>query len=207
MRLTLSSKTISKTTAIILLTWFGISIPLLSTAADDKGQFAIRGAGLMPCALFYQEKQAESEVYLIAASWVDGYITGRNQYSDKNYDALSFETTELLMSILEKHCKRNPQDLVFSVISSLLGKLANQRLIQQSEKIEIVAGERKTILYVTTLKRAQQKLQASGYYQGEVTGDYDENTQQALKKFQKSIAFNSTGFPDQLTLWRLFRSE
>lgn len=197
----------SKIAVVILVTWLSINFSSIAIAADEKGQFAIRGAGLISCSIFYQEKQTKSEVYLITASWVDGYLTGRNQFSDKNYDSLSFETTELLMSILEKHCKNNPKDLIYPVINSLFEKLKDQRLLAQSEKIEIVAGERKTFLYLATLNRLKQKLVDSGYYQGKISSGYDEQTKKAIKKFQTSIAFQATGFPDQLTLWRLFREK
>ena len=85
-------------------------------AADDKGQFGVRGAGIISCAIYEKEREAQSEVYLITAAWVDGYITGTNQHMPSTYDLMSFETTELLTAILAEHCKKNPADTVFSVL-------------------------------------------------------------------------------------------
>ena len=175
------------------------------SAADNQGQFALRGAGLIPCALLVQERKASSEVYLIAASWVDGYISGVNQYAPGTYDALSFETTELIMSIVDKHCKNNPRDPVFGVINTLIKKLHTDRLVEKAEKTEWVAGERKVSLYTEVVKRAQQVLHNKGFYKDKIDGRQNKSMVEGLKQYQRSIELNATGFPDQLTLWRLLR--
>jgi len=160
----------------------------------------------MPCALFYQEKQAKSEIYLIAASWVDGYLSSTNQHAPNTYDTLSFETSELLMSVLEKHCKNNPKDSVFGVINNLFKKIQKDKLLFKSKKVEIIVGDRKTILYEEVIKRMQLILSKNGYYTGDMNGAYKPSLQEAIKKYQLSINFKQTGFPDQSTLWHLFRS-
>ncbi len=174
-------------------------------AADDKGQFGVRGAGLIPCALYVQERQAKADVYLMTAAWVDGYITATNQYSADTYDMLSFETTELLAAILGEHCKKHPADRVFPVLKGLLAKLHQDRLQQHSNKVEVVVGERKASLYVDVLKRIQARLASAGFYNGKIDADYGQASIEAMKAFQGSIGFKATGFPDQMTLWRLFR--
>ncbi|MDT8383898.1 MAG: peptidoglycan-binding domain-containing protein [Gammaproteobacteria bacterium] len=176
-------------------------------AADDKGQFALRGAGLLPCAIYVKEREAKSEAYLMTAGWIDGFITGSNQYSPETYDLLSFETTELLTAILDKHCIANPKDRVFAVLKSLFQKLHQDRLQTLSEKTEVAVGDRKTSLYVEVLKRIQKTLTAKGLYKGKVNGSYDQSTIDAMKAFQRSVKLEPTGFPDQVTLWRLLRSD
>jgi len=175
-------------------------------AADDKGQYALRGAGLLTCAIYEKEREAKSEAYLMTAGWIDGYLTGANQYAPKTYDLLSFETTELLTAILAKHCKNNPKDRVFAVLESLLSKLHQDRLQSFSKKVEVTVGNRKIAHYVEVLKRVQKALASKGLYKGKISGDYDQATIAAMKDFQGSVKLKPTGFPDQLTLWRLLRS-
>ena len=174
-------------------------------AADDKGQFGVRGAGLISCALYVQERQARAEVYLMTAAWVDGYITATNQYSADTYDIVSFETTELLAAILGEHCRKHPADRIFPVLKGLLAKLHQDRLQQHSNKAEVVVGDRKVSLYVDVLKRVQSRLATAGFYNGKIDADYGQASIDAMKGFQRSIDFKATGFPDQMTLWRLFR--
>lgn len=174
-------------------------------AADGAGQFALRGAGLLPCSVITREREARSELYRLAAAWTDGYLTGINQHQDTTYDAASFESTELLMAVVAEHCQSNPNDPLFGVLNSLFEKLAPSRLQEKSPKLEITNGQLRTSLYVSVLTRAQNVLASHGYYSGDATGEYDGGTIAALKGYQSSIGFEPTGFPDQATLWRLLR--
>jgi len=176
-------------------------------SADDKGQFAVRGVGLINCALFNHERATQDKIYLMTSAWVDGYVSGINQYSTNTYDLLSFESSELLMSILSEHCKKNPQDPVFGVVRKLFEKIKHDSLLSLSRKISIEKGERKVLLYVEFIKRVQQKLTKLKLYNDDINGIYSKSTEEAIKAFQLSIDFNPTGFPDQLTLWKLIRSE
>ena len=51
----------------------------------------------------------------------------------------------------------------------------------------------------------QEKLAARGLYKNPVDGIYTEATRSAIMAFQSDLEFETTGFPDQATLWRLFR--
>lgn len=175
-------------------------------AADKKGQFAIRGGGLLTCDIYLYEKTLKSQLYFMTAAWIDGYISASNQFMLDTYDIMSFEKTELLTAVIGEHCKKNPSDTIFAVINNLNGKLKSDRLINKSEKRDIIAGERKITLYIKTLTNMQKVLSELGYYSGEINADYNESTIKALKAYQESINFEVTGFPDQMTLWRLFRT-
>jgi hypothetical protein len=120
---------------------------------------------------------------------------------------MSFESTELLMAILDSHCQTNPSDPVFGVLVNLFKKLWPDRIIDKSNKTTIATGEREARHYVETISRVQIRLQAAGFYAGMLNGEYTPQTMEAMKNFQTSIGFDPTGFPDQLTLWRLMRSE
>lgn len=177
-----------------------------ANAADQYGQFGVRGAGLISCKIYENERKARADVYLMTAAWVDGYITASNQNLSDTYDIMSFETTELLTEVLAKHCKKNPADIVFAVVKSLLEKLYDDRLQHHSKKTKVVIGDRTVSLYVETMKRIQQRLKAAGFYNGKIDADYGKGMIGAVKSYQESIGFNPTGFPDQATLWRLLRA-
>lgn len=176
-------------------------------AADPYGQYGVRGAALVPCSIYERERQAESEVYRVIASWMDGYITAINQHVDDTYDVASFESTELLAAVVSEHCKKNPDAAVFAVVKSLLEQFAENRLRRSSKKVEVAVGEYRVMLYEEVLERIQQRLADAGHYQGRLDGIYDAEMQASMRAFQESIELEPTGFPDQLTLYRLFYSE
>lgn len=172
-------------------------------SADDKGQYGVRGAGLTSCAIYEKERNLKSEVYFIIASWMDGYITGTNQWAHDTYDMFPFQSTELITSIISAHCQKNPNDRVYPVLRDLIEKINNNRLTNKSKKVDVGVNERTTELYGEIVIRIKTKLKQAGYYDGRLNSIYDDVTIEAMKKFQGSIDFNQTGFPDQLTLWRL----
>ena len=92
-------------------------------------------------------------------------------------------------------------------MNTLIKQIAEDRLRAPSEKVAIAIDDRKALLYKEAVRRVHQKLRQRGFYRGEVTGHYDLKTQEAMEAFQKSIGFKPTGFPDQLTLWRLLREQ
>jgi len=190
-------------TLTILAAW-GLLLAQAAMAADDKGQYGVRGAGLVTCSVYEKEREARSEVYRVIAAWIDGYITGVNQHANDTYDVTSFEGTELLAALISEHCRKSPEKLVFTILKPLVEQTSEHRLRAPSPKTDIVVGERRTRLYRETVKRLQQKLADGGFYTGDVNGAYGSRTREAMRSFQQSIEFEPTGFPDQLTLWRLF---
>ena len=177
-------------------------VPLF--AADEDGRFGIRGAGLLPCQHYLVERQQRSEVYRLVAGWIDGYITATNQHMTGTFDVASFESTELLTALLNEHCKANPDKVLFAVLEPLVVQLNKNRIASAQTKVQIAVGERSISVYPIVLKRIQQTLRESGFYQGQPTGHWDSDTQAALGLYQSSIDLEATGFPDQLTLWKLF---
>ena len=185
----------------------GFLLAQVAAAADDKGQYGVRGAALVSCSVYERAREARSEVYRVLAAWMDGYITGTNQHADDTYDTASFESTELLTALISEHCKKHPETPVFAVLKSLVGEFAKNRLRAPSRKVEIVIGDRRALLYEEVVKRVQQKLAEGGFYDGDINSAYGPQVQEAMQAFQESIEFQPTGFPDQLTLWRLFNED
>jgi hypothetical protein len=174
-------------------------------AADSDGNFAMKGAGFLPCQTFVDAREKKSDIYYLIGGWIDGYVSAHNRYSDDTYDALSFESLELLLLIIQTHCQSNPSDRLYSVLNSILIKINPDRVVAQSERVEITEGERKTVLYRETIGRMQAKLADLGLYKDHIDNRFTDATRSALIAFQSDNDLESTGFPDQTTLWRLFR--
>ncbi len=175
-------------------------------AADKTGSFALKGAGFLRCQIFVTEREKKSNIYYMIGGWVEGFISAHNKYVIDTYDVMSFESLELLLTVVQNHCQSNPNDRLYSVLNSMIIKVTPDRLRQDSPRIEIGEGKRKTILYRETIRRIQTRLAGRGLYKGRVDGVFTEDTKSALIAFQSDIGLETTGFPDHTTLWRLLRN-
>jgi hypothetical protein len=178
--------------------------PFVGYAADKNGKHAIRGAGLIECDSFLSEQEKRSPAYLMMGGWIDGYITGVNQYAADTYDATSFESTELLVELIKNHCLKNPKDRLFPVINSILKQRSSARIKNQSRYVGIRLGEMTTQMYRETLVRIQKKLATRGFYELPASGAFDVGTINGLAAYQNTLdGYEATGFPDQATIWSL----
>ena len=143
-------------------------------AADEAGQFALKGAGFLRCQIFVTEREKKSNIYYLIGGWVEGFISAHNKYVQDTYDIMSFESLELLLTVIQNHCKDNPNDRLYSVLNSMIIKVTPDRLRWDSPRIEIGEGERKTILYRDTIRRIQTRLTGLGLYKDEVDGVFTE---------------------------------
>lgn len=176
-------------------------------AADADGKFAMKGAGLLPCGVYVTERAKKSNAYYLIGGWVEGYISAYNKYANDNFDVTSFESLELLLKLMDHHCKSNPKDRLYSVLDAIVVQLMPDRLTKESERVKLTDKERSTALYTDTIRRMQAELTRRGLYKGAVDGQFTDATRSALIAFQSDIGFAKTGFPDQTTLWRLLRKE
>jgi len=185
---------------------FGLIIQTsVAFAADDKSLFAMKGAGFLPCNIYVNERETKSDIYFMIGGWLEGFISAHNKYTDDTYDVTSFESLELLLNVIENHCKSNPKDTLYSVINSIILQLNPDRLRSESPRIKIEEGKRKTLLYRETIRRIQKELTRLGLFKDEIDGRYTDATRSAIIAFQSDLDFEMTGFPDQTTLWRLLR--
>ena len=176
-----------------------------SYAADTNHAFGVRGAGILTCETFLQEMAKKSNAYYLIGGWLDGYVTGVNQYAPDTYDALSFETTELVASLVENHCKAHTTDRLFAVVNALLTQLHDDRIRASSPGVNGKVGEQAFTLYAEVLQRVQRKLTDLGFYQGDMEPEFGDKTREALAGFQGKNNLKPTGLPDPVTLWQLLR--
>lgn len=187
---------------VAILTFAGL-FSVGASAADQNLQFSIRGAGLIKCSTFLEERADQTPAYLMIAGWLDGYITGVNQYASDTYDMTPYQSSEMLMLIVNRHCESNPDDLMFGVANSMLNAFQSNRLKEFSQFRTVRVDSRQTRLYQAVIERIQQQLRSKGFLDQEPSGNWDESTERALADFQTSIEFDATGYPDQSTLWQL----
>ncbi len=192
---------------VLALSMFAFASISVAAAADQKGEYSIRGAGLVSCQIYNQERTARSPAYDVIGGWMDGYITGINQYAGDTYDAAPFETTELYAALVSEYCKKHPETTVFAVLNSLVKYHWKDRLPASSPKAEVVVGKQKAMLYIEVIRQIQQRLSQRGFYHGKVTDSYEPAVQKAMGAFQSSIHFKPTGFPDEASLWQLFAAQ
>ena len=149
----------------------------IAFAADNEARFAMKGAGFLPCQTFSKAREDRSNLYYMIGGWVEGYVSAHNRYARDTFDILSFESLELLMSVVQNHCRANPKDRLHAVLNGLLVSLAPDRLQAESPRVQITDGDRQTALRRETIRRIQSRLQQRGLYQGNIDGRFTDATQ------------------------------
>ena len=181
-----------------------LAAPPVAHAADETGQFAVKGAGITDCADFLEATQARNEKLYLYGGWINGYISALNQAEDETYDLTPWQTTDFLATFIARYCEQKPSESFFKATADMVADLKAQRLRQRADRVTIEVGGSKTHLYQSTVKFLQERLKLLGHYQGAINSVYDQKTQEAVAAFQTQKEMEATGFPDQITLLRLF---
>ncbi|MEO1656677.1 MAG: peptidoglycan-binding domain-containing protein [Pseudomonadota bacterium] len=171
-------------------------------AGDANGRFAPKGIGLMPCGQFIQAAEAGAPEAALAMSWVAGYISAANLILPETYDLISWQEG-LLPSILASVCQQVPEEPIALAAAELISAFGPGRIQAAEQPEEIVVGERRRLLYPTTVRQMQQALRAAGQTVS-VDGDFGPGTQSAISAFQTSRGIAASGFPDEPTMVALF---
>lgn len=194
-----------KRIAVAALAWV---VPMTALAADNEGRSAIEGAGFADCQTFVKEREAKSTLYFRLGGWVEGYMTAANELMDQTFDLSPWQNTELLLLLVNNHCQGNPEQNFGTVIRALSQALVENRMTEQSPVVDIAEGEQNLKLYKTVVERVQESLKAQGFYDGAIDGDFGPGTRSAVNAYQNSVGMqDATGFPDQMTLYRLLTPE
>lgn len=181
------------------------ALPNGARAADPSGTFAVDGIGTWTCQRYLDERAAQSNYYFMFGGWLDGYLTAINAYSPDTYDLTPWESTDLLMALMERNCKERPDEQFVGMAVALAKKLKETRLPAPSPVIDATAGGQTIKVYQATMAQVQQALLDGGFYSGGVDGQFGPMTQQAIEAFQGARQIPVTGLPDQITLLALLR--
>lgn len=172
-------------------------------AADSGGQFSVEGIGGSTCENFVTAKSESSNAYYAFLGWLDGYMTGINQYAPETYDITPWQSQNLLAALFEKFCAKNPGAKFFAVANKMIVELRDDRLRESSAPVIAKVGERSIRVYREILRRVQVLLKEGGHYKGGIDGLFGPNTRRALESYQKQVGSTVTGLPDQATLFKL----
>lgn len=176
-------------------------------AADEDGEFAVRGAGIADCSRYLEAREARSQQYFQFGGWMNGYLTGLNRLEEDTFDLVPWQNSDVLASALANYCSQNPDQSFHNAVVLLAETLKPQRIESRSERVAIpVEGADQPLrIYRATLERVQRALNEEGYEVGPVDGEYGQATAQALRALQEDTeGLPVTGVPDQATMLRLF---
>ena len=174
-------------------------------AADDEGNFAIKGAGLQTCGAFLAAWDKASPDLAQYGGWISGYLTGMNQHVESTFDAAPWQTTETLLGMTRSVCQNSAPDLRFmEAFNLLMRNLLPLRLNASSELEGVRDADSTLVIYREVLRVARQRLKAEGFDPGPEDGDFTDQTASALRGFQTARGLTATGMPDQQTLFQLF---
>jgi len=185
--------------------FFAAVLSLLSTAAAEtaSGRYAVKGIGLMSCEDFTSEMARQTPQAKEVLAWLAGYLTATNASEDETFDIVSWQSEGMIAQALETRCLANAKEPVAQAIEAMVATMRPDRITDEDRLVTIRVGSRERFLYSSVIRRAQLMLnkRKAGLT---VNGTFDDETRRALRDFQRDAELADTGFPDSITLFRLF---
>ncbi len=177
-------------------------------AADDSGNFAIKGGGQQSCSALATAYDTKSSDLALYAGWVDGYLTGINQYTAQTYDMAAWQTSETLLAMTYAVCKQLPSDKrVIDGFVEVVRAIQSGRIAKMDTLIALVHEGKGTATYASVIIKMKDRLKSLGFDPGSTDDSFDAQTASALSAFQKDKGLDPSGLPDQQTLYVIFRQE
>ena len=174
-------------------------------AEDGDGRYAVKGAGLMTCATFNEELSKTYEKAQAALAWIAGYLTAVNASNEGTFDIVSWQSDGMIAQALTARCSANPDEPLAQVTAAMVATMQTDKITAEERPVSIKVGRRERVLYPSVIVRMQEAL-VSEQNDVKASGSFDEATKDALRAFQREQSLAVTGFPDSITLFRLFQS-
>ena len=177
-------------------------------AADSSGDFAIRGVGRISCkelsdAVDKKDKQRLS----FFGTWLEGYISAANQFSEDTFDVTPWQTTELLLALLGRACAQHQDRNFMAVAGRLIAEMQPLRLTERSPVLKLQTADNVQVQYKEIVERVRTRLIELGYT-FEVEGIIGEKALEELRAnvraYQEGHRLPPSGELDQHTLLNLF---
>lgn len=190
-----------------LLSFIAACLINQAQAADINNSFAIKGAGIASCNKFLESVAKKDNVYYVYGGWIEGYITAQNNLQASTFDIAPWQSTGLLLKVVESICIKRPELKFHQVMSTVSAELLQQKLDLGNQFVNVGSSSQPILLQIEMVKRIQQALNSKGFDVGVVDGAYGEASRTAMKAFQTYRGLDVTGTPDQGALFELFKPE
>ncbi len=166
-------------------------------AADNQGRAAPKGWGLASCQQFLDQAKESEENVIRIGSWLEGYISAANVYSEDTYDLAPWQDPVYLLNIIGRNCQNAPEERFIRVVHAYVQYLAQGRLKERDDVLIATSGENRRPVYKSVLIDVQEALGITA------DGVFGPGTKSALEEYQKANNLPQTGLPDSLTIERL----
>lgn len=175
-----------------------------ATARDANGAYAIKGVGQLSCEDYTRAREAQATQIYAFAGWLDGYLTGFNHFQADTYDLAPWQTTEIMLAMIAKHCGQNPGRSFTDAANDLALIFYPDRLEAEAGLVRVENAGRAVFMYEPLVEEVRTRLAAAGHPAGEPGTPYGRAFADAVKTFQAKRGLTVSGLPDQPTMSALF---
>ena len=172
-------------------------------AADKKGNFALHGAGALSCEqLTSGLLGGHAAVREALGSWILGYLSALNRERTDTYDITPIQDPNALVNMVVSVCDKDRNARVETVVFTIGRLLERAKVAEESPEQTVNVLGRTATLRKDTLIALERVLVADKLLTGKADGEFDGNTEAALKKYQEAQKLPVTGLPDAATIAR-----
>jgi len=178
-----------------------------ASAADEDGNFAVKGAGMETCKSYLQAREQQADAVVLVRSWLNGFVTAYNYRTEETYDVAPMHGIDALGAMLARVCRQDPEQPLVQASVAVAQGLQPARATAQSETVSLSHDGAQVRVPRNLLVRGQERLKTLGHYDGPIDGQYGPGTRSALTSYQNANDLDPTGLPDRATLTRLLRTD
>jgi len=172
-------------------------------AADEAGNYAIRGAGGFACERYVQAVEEQSDDVRQYVRWMEGYATGLNRLQADTFDVSPILEPAAMANLMLSICRQNPELAFETAVAQGFSSLAPMRERAESQTDTLEHEGNTVLVRRETMRRMQRALAELGHYTSGIDGLYGPGTRRAIIAFQESAELTPTGLPDPDTLLNL----
>ncbi|ARE84376.1 putative peptidoglycan binding domain protein [Roseovarius mucosus] len=174
--------------------------PNTGQTADANGNYALRGAGSIPCSDYVTAIANDPAQAQVFVAWMAGYITARSRTAEDTFDVLPLISGADVAGLMRVVCVQNGDATFENAIDAALTLFAPARVKLDSPLLALEHNGRTISIREATLAEVQTALTGEGLYSSTVDGAFGPGTRTAIEQFQASRGLQVTGLPDADTL-------
>ena len=167
----------------------------ISFAADNAGDFVVKGVGVTNCAKFVKTAEQGGRQLSQYLGFVNGYTSAYNEFSEDTFDVWRWQTTDTILLLLLQHCQKHPESSFGAALATLTRYLGESRIGANVPVIRVGSPEAGFYVYEPVYSEILAALEKEGY---EVSDPYA-----ALMSYKKDQNVADTTNLHQVLLLRL----